>query len=121
MAKQVTLEQSLVLLETFKRKAEDRLLLVLSQEWLKDSNRYVYKDQGFLQDSAQIHSDFKKGIIRWRTPYARKRFYEGGSAGDGNRNARPRWSEHSKSENIQKYKRIQKKIMNQIKREVYGL
>ena len=121
MARRVTLEKSVDLLNTFKRKAEARLLLVLSQEWLKDSNRYVYKDQGFLQDSAQAHSDFKKGVIRWRTPYARRRFYEGGNAGDGNRKARPRWSEHSKSENIQKYKRIQTKIMKQVKMEVYGL
>ena len=119
MAKQVTFDQSLELIAKFQRKLKAKLLYVLSQEWLKDSNRYVYKDQGFLQDSAQIHSDFKNGIIRWRTPYARKRFYLGGLPGDGNRRAKPRWSEVSKTENIQKYKRIQKKIVGNVKKEVY--
>ena len=119
MAKKTTLEGSIRLLEEFQKKAVERMLLMVSMEWLKDSNKYVYKDRGDLQDSAQIHSDFKNGIIRWRTPYARKRFYEGGSPGDGNRNARPRWSEHSKSENLAKYKRMQKKLMNDVKKEVY--
>ena len=119
MAKNVTLEQSFELLEKYNKKLEERLLLVLSQEWLKDSNKYVYKDHSDLQDSAQLHSDFKKGIIRWRTPYARKRFYLGGLPGDGNRRAKARWSDVSKAENITKYKRIQKKLAQQVKMEVY--
>ena len=119
MAKQVTLEQSVVLLRKFQVKFKARLLLVLSQEWLKDSTKFVYKDRGDLQDSAQLHSRFKEGLIIWRTPYARRRFYLGGTPGDGNRKARPRWSEHSKAENLQKYKRIQKKLANQVKAEVY--
>lgn len=121
MPKKVTLEQSAQLIAVFQEKLKKRLLLVLSQEWLKDSTKYVYKDRGDLQDSSQIHSDFKNGIIRWRTPYARKRFYLGGQPGDGNRQARARWSDVSKAENLLKYKRIQKKLVNQVKSEVYGL
>ena len=120
MTRQVTLEQSLDLVRLVQKKHKKKTLNVLSKEWLKDSTPFVYKDRGDLQDSGLIHSDFEKGIIRWRTPYSRVRFYLGGIPGDGNRRAKPRWSEVSKKANLAKYKKIQIKLFNDIKREVYG-
>ena len=120
MARQVTLEQSLDLVKKVQRKHKAKTLNVLSREWLKDSTPLVYKDRGDLQDSGLIFSDFEKGIIRWKTPYSRVRFYLGGIPGDGNRRAKPRWSEVSKKANLAKYKKIQIKLFNDIKREVYG-
>ena len=119
MPKRVTLEESLQLVKRVAKKTEDEILNVLSQEWAKDSNEFVYKDHGDLQDSVHLHSTFKLGILRWRTPYARRRYYEGGNPGDGNRNARPRWAEVAKAKHMSKYKKIEIKIFNKVKKAVY--
>jgi len=119
MAKQVTLDQSLALIKKVATKHKEQTLLIISQEWLKDSTVYVYKDKGDLQDSGQLHSDFKLGILRWRSPYARIRYFEGGRPGDGNRNARPRWADVAKSKNRKKYQTMAAVIYNKIKKEVF--
>lgn len=119
MPKQVTIEQSLQLVKKVAVKHEKEAKLIISQEWFKDSNAFVYKDKGDLQDSGQLYSDFKAGILKWRTVYARLRYYLGGKAGDGNRNAKPRWAEVAKARNLRKYNAIAIKLLKKIKKEVY--
>lgn len=119
MAKRVTIEESLKLVKKVAVKHEEESKRIISQEWLKDSTPFVYKDKGDLQDSGQLHSDFKAGILKWRMPYARIRYYLGGNAGDGNRRARPRWAEVAKALNSRKYKQMSIKILAKVKKEVY--
>ena len=119
MPREVTMEQSVVMLERVIQRHEKETLPLISQEWAKDSTEFVYKDRGDLQDSVQLHSDFKKGIARWRTPYARIRYYLGGVAGDGNRKGVPRWAEVAKKKNKRKYQLMAAKLMRQIKKEVF--
>ncbi len=76
--------------------ADDTRSAVAEQVY-KDSREFTYySDQGnttHMYDTGQEFSDFQKGYIIERTPYVRRRYYEGGKPGSGNRRAEPRWFE----------------------------
>lgn len=63
----------------------------IAEQVYKDSNEFTYRDSGDMYKSGELHSNFKEGIIIERTPYVRRRYYEGGKAGAGNNKAQPRW------------------------------
>ena len=54
---------------------------VVAEEIYKDSNEFTYRETGEMYKSGETHSRFKEGIITERTPYVRRRYYEGGKAG----------------------------------------
>ena len=54
----------------------EKILPMLTEEILNDCNQYVKWDFGDLAMSSQTHTDFKKGIMRWVTPYARRQYWE---------------------------------------------
>ena len=64
---------------------------IVAEQLYKDSNEFTYRDSGDMYKSGELHSNFKEGIIIERTPYVRRRYYEGGKAGAGNNKAQPRW------------------------------
>ena len=66
---------------------------VITAQVYKDSNEFTYRDSGEMYDTGALNSDFQKGIIVERSPYVRRRYYEGGKAGAGNPKAQPRWFE----------------------------
>ncbi len=76
---------------------------LISEQIYKDSNAYTYRDSGDMYKSGEIHSEFTEGIIEERTPYVRRRYYEGGKAGAGNPNAKPKWFEEIVSEHKNDY------------------
>lgn len=90
----------------------------IAEQVYKDSNEFTYRESGDMYKSGELHSNFKEGLIVERTPYVRRRYYEGGNAGAGNRKAQPRWFEKT----VSKYKKDYLKMLAQklisAKREV---
>lgn len=74
---------------------------VLAEQIYKDSNEFTYRESGDMYKSGEANSQFKDGVIIERTPYVRRRYYEGGTPGAGNKNAQPRWFEKT----VAKYKK----------------
>lgn len=54
----------------------DKALPMLTEEILNDCNQYCKEDTGALIASSMTHSDFKRGIMKWVTPYARRQYWE---------------------------------------------
>lgn len=77
----------------------------VSQAFLDDSNYYLPMDTGDLKRSSIIWSDFDTGHLEWRTPYARRLFYnpQYNFSTDTNPNASGLWAEKAKKENEKKY------------------
>ncbi|MEI3498946.1 MAG: hypothetical protein V8Q71_00225 [Bacilli bacterium] len=57
----------------------------IAEQVYKDSNEFAYRESGDMYKSGETHSIFKNGVIIERTPYVRRRYYEGGKPGAGNR------------------------------------
>lgn len=88
----------------------------LAEEIYKDSNEFTYREIGDMYKSGEEHSRFKEGIIIERTPYVRRRYYEGGTAGAGNPKAQARWFEKTVAKNKTKYQEQVQKIIDMQKR-----
>lgn len=84
----------------------------IAEEIYKDSNEFTYRESGDMYKSGETHSKFKEGIIIERTPYVRRRYYEGGNAGAGNRKAQPRWFEKTVAKNKDKYSKQAQKVID---------
>lgn len=97
-------------------KVRQQALPVITEQVYKDSDKYTYRDTGDMYNSATLNSDFKNGLIIERTPYVRRRYYEGGKPGK-NKRAIARWFERTKFENIDKYKKQYISILNKFKGE----
>lgn len=83
----------------------------IAEQVYKDSNEFTYRDSGDMYKSGELHSNFKEGIIIERTPYVRRRYYEGGKAGAGNKRAQSRWFDKT----VAKYK---KDYLNMLAKEI---
>lgn len=79
---------------------------VLAEQIYKDSNEFTYRESGDMYKSGEMHSRFKDGVIVERTPYVRRRYYEGGKAGAGNKKAQPRWFEKTVSKHKKDYQKL---------------
>lgn len=97
-------------------KAKRQAIPIIAEEVYKDSDKYTYRDTGTMYDSGALHSDFNNGYVIERTPYSRRRYYEGGKAGKGNPRAVIQWFEKTKKENIDKYKKQYSLVFNQVKK-----
>lgn len=87
-------------------------LEMLSSQILKDCNLYCKEDTGMLIMSSYIHSDLKRGLLVWRTPYAARQYYEIRTAyTDVNANATWRWAEHAKNLHAADWGRQAQQIM----------
>lgn len=91
---------------------------VVAEQVYKDSNEFTYRESGDMYKSGELHSDFKEGIIIERTPYVRRRYYEGGTAGAGNKNAQPRWFDKTVAKYKADYIQIAQNAANKAKEEV---
>ncbi len=89
---------------------------MVAEQVYKDSNEFTYRESGEMYQSGEVHSDFKKGVIIERTPYVRRRYYEGGKAGAGNLQAQPRWFEKTVTKYNKEYKTIITSAINQAKK-----
>ena len=96
-------------------KAKEHTTEILTNEVLKDTNVYVPADEWKTRDSSLSASDFKKGIIRYNTPYAKRLYYDASLniSKKPNPNARGLWFEEAKSINKEKWNRIAKKLFRE--------
>ena len=90
----------------------------ISEQLYKDSNEFTYRESGDMYKSGELHSNFKEGIIVERTPYVRRRYYEGGKAGAGNKKAQPRWFDKTISKYKTRYLDMLAKELISAKKEV---
>ena len=88
-------------------KAKETTLPIVTEEVYKDSDKYTYRDTGAMYDSGAMNSDFKEGLIIERAPQVRMLYFNPNIvAGSGNKMAIPQWFERTKTENINKYKKM---------------
>lgn len=85
---------------------------IVAEEIYKDSNEFTYRESGDMYKSGEMFSQFNRGIIIERTPYVRRRYYEGGKAGAGNPKAQPRWFEKTVAKYKDKYQKQASKIID---------
>lgn len=71
----------------------------LDNQVLKDSNFFIPKQEGYLEKSGILHSRIGKGHIEWKTPYARRLYYnpQYNFSKDVNPNAQGLWFEAAKA------------------------
>ncbi|SEP56878.1 Minor capsid protein [Virgibacillus subterraneus] len=77
----------------------------LDEAALKDSNYYIPKDEGYLEESGVTHSKIGEGELIWQTKYARKLYYnpQYDFSTDMNPNAQGLWWEAAKAENLEEW------------------
>ena len=97
----------------------DETRYAVSEQIYKDSKEFTYySDQGntfHMYDSGEINSQFEKGIIVERSPYVRRRYYEGGIARGKHKNAQPRWFEKTWAKYKNNYQQMCLNIFKQKK------
>lgn len=79
--------------------AIEKAQVVMDEQILKDSNYFIPKDTGQLEDSSLIASRIGQGELIWDTQYARKVYYgvDINFHTDMNPNAQALWFEVAKS------------------------
>src|SRR5690625_3570279 len=84
---------------------------ILDQQVLKDSNVYIPKDRGYLEQSSLMHTKIGTGEIVWETPYARRLYYnpQYNFSKDRNPNASGLWFEQAKSQRLKSWIEVAKK------------
>lgn len=89
----------------------------LAKEFMDDSNYYIPMDTKELKKSSSKFSDLKKGLIVWKTVYARRLFYnpQFNFRKDKNPNAQGLWAEKAKSVHGKKYRNIVNKTFKKAK------
>ncbi len=88
---------------------------VIAEQIYKDSNEFTYRESGEMYKSGEANSQFKKGLITERSPYVRRRYFEGGKPGAGNRKAQPRWFDKTVDKYKDDYKKMGVISINQVK------
>lgn len=74
---------------------------------MADSNYFCPLKTGKLQQSAIINSQIGRGVLIWRTPYARRQYYEYSKPPyQPNPNACGRWFEAAKARWLEKWVRF---------------
>lgn len=87
------------------------VLPILTEEILNDCNQYVKWDTGMLAQSSYIHTDFKNGIMRWQTPYARRQYWEIQTNLSGDPKRTWKWVHMAKGQLMDKWTRQAAKLM----------
>jgi hypothetical protein len=79
--------------------AREQAQFALDQQVLKDSNFFIPKREAYLEASGIMHSRLGKGHIEWKTPYARRLYYnpQYNFSKDVNPNAQGLWFEAAKA------------------------
>lgn len=98
------------------KKAQEKAISSIAEQIYKDSNEFTYRDTGQMYQSGEMHSQFEKGLVIERSPYVRRRYYEGGKAGVGNRQAQPRWFEKTFNKYKKDYQTMLVNAINDAKR-----
>lgn len=90
-----------------------KALPLLTEVILADCNQYVKYREGGLLDSSSTATQFKEGIMRWQTPYAKRQYWEIETAvtTNGHPLARYKWVHYAKTQHQGKWVRQAAKLM----------
>ena len=79
--------------------ALNKAQFALDEQVLKDSNFFIPKDEGTLEESGVLHSRIGEGMVGWNTPYARRLYHnpQYNFSKDKNPNASGLWFEMAKA------------------------
>ena len=84
----------------------------LASEILNDCNQYCKFDTGMLVASSYIHSQLDEGLLIWRTPYARRQYWEIKTAyTDKNPKATWKWFEVAKKERLEMWNKQAQRLV----------
>lgn len=89
--------------------------IAVTEQVYKDSNEFTYRDTGEMYKSGQANSDFRNGIIIERSPYVRRRYYEGGIPRGKNKNAEARWFDKTWNKHKEDYQKMCLGVFNKEK------
>lgn len=80
----------------------------LDEVVLKDSNFYIPRDTGNLEDAGRIGSQIGKGVLIWDVPYAKRLYWnpQYNFSKDSNPNARGKWFEEAKAIRLNQWIRL---------------
>ena len=98
------------------KKGSENAIPIIAEQIYKDSNEFTYRESGTMYQSGEMHSNFEKGLVIERTPYVRRRYYEGGKAGAGNKQAQPRWFDKTFNKNKKDYQKMYANSINKAKK-----
>lgn len=89
-------------------KAIKRAQMKLDTQVITDSNYFVPKNTTTLEKSAVINTVIGSGIIKWRTPYARRQYYgiDFDHSKQKNPNACAKWFEAAKARWLEKWRKL---------------
>lgn len=76
---------------------------VLDNLVLQTCDPYVPFDTGMLRDSGTIHTVIGSGVVQYKTPYARKQYYEN-KGGEGLRGKM--WLERAKADHLGEWAQV---------------
>ena len=94
---EISVSMNISVVEERLKASADRALTIVTEQALKDCNYYCKQDQSGLINSSLIHSEPQKGLMRWKTPYARRQYYLNSVRRDINPNARKMWAHYAES------------------------
>lgn len=85
-----------------------RAQMRLDQQVITDSNYYCPLKTGTLQKSAIINTVIGSGLVKWRTPYARRQYYgvNFDRSKDPNPNACAKWFETAKARKSKDWEKL---------------
>lgn len=88
--------------------AVKRAQMKLDTQVITDSNYFVPKDTTMLEKSAVINTVIGSGLVKWKTPYARRQYYGNGFDHSKQRNpsACARWFEAAKARWLDKWRKL---------------
>lgn len=87
-------------------KDRKKMIFKVTNQALKDSNNYARRQSGDLIRSSLIATDYRKGILVWNTPYAKKVYWIGTPLKNKNPKARLMWAHHAKSKHNKEWLKI---------------
>lgn len=96
--------------ERIKNRFYNRVLPILADQIISDSNVYVRKQDGTLAASAAPERGGR--LIRWNTAYAKRVYYTGTPRKNVNPNASLRWFEVAKRNYSGDWSNLANKLMN---------
>lgn len=80
---------------------------IVAEQIYKDSAEFTYRDTGAMYQSGEANMDLENGVIVERSPYVRRRYYEGGNPGAKSpKEASARWYDKTWARYNEDYKKM---------------
>lgn len=96
-------------------RAKEKAQFILDEQVVKDSNFFAPLDDGYLIGSSLEHTVFGSGEVVWKTPYARRLYYnpQYDFSKDSNPNAGGLWFERAKALHVHDWTRLMQEVYDE--------